>query len=476
MAKAKTMFTCNECGHTTPKWLGQCPDCGAWNSYEEGFTRPSSNPSGPMGEQPKQIAEVATLPVSAQPSGVQELDRVLGGGFVAGSVALLGGEPGIGKSTLLLQTAAEIARSGQRCFYVTAEESSEQVRIRAERLGAVVDNLWLVSETSLPAILGHCEKVQPDVLIVDSIQTIADPEVGSAPGAVAQVRHCANVLVGEAKRRRMVTVLVGHVTKEGGLAGPRALEHVVDTVLSFEGDRHHALRLLRAVKHRFGATDELGVFEMTSKGLDPVADPSKLFLTDRVAGVPGSVVVPVLDGHRPLLIEIQALVAPTALPAPRRSAHGVDSNRLALTLAILERRAGLFFGKSDVYASAVGGTKISEPAVDLGVALALASSIMDKPLPSDLVAFGEVGLAGELRQASQSERRLVEAARVGFARAIIPAGSPTPGEGVEVVRAQSLEDALRACGLLGVPSPTGVGPNDRDAPVSRRTEEPSTVR
>jgi len=366
-------------------------------------------------------------------------------------VTLLGGEPGIGKSTLLLQVAAHLARQGRRCLYVSAEESSEQVRLRAGRLDSVVDGLWLVSETSLAAVLAHCDELSPDVVIVDSIQTVHDPALASAPGSVAQVRHCAHRLVGEAKRRDLTTVLVGHVTKEGGLAGPRVLEHVVDTVLAFEGERHHALRLLRASKHRFGATDDLGVFEMTGAGLASVTDPSRLFLADRATASPGSIVVPVLDGQRPLLVEMQALVAPSELGIPRRSAQGVDAGRLSLIIAVLERRTEIGFGKCDVFASAIGGVKISEPAADLGLALALASSASDRPLDAGMVACGEIGLAGELRQTAQLERRMHEAARVGFTTAVIPAGAPATPDGIVGIRAETLAEALHLTHMLGPP-------------------------
>jgi len=449
MAKTKTTFLCTECAHQAHKWIGQCPDCGEWNTHVEEVVERIAPVPVALTEQPRLIADVTADNWAATPTNISELDRVLGGGLVTGSVALFGGEPGIGKSTLLLQAMAALARAGHRCLYVSAEESSEQVRIRADRLDAVVDGLWLVSETSLGAVLAHCDQLKPEYVVVDSIQTIHDSELKSAPGSVAQVRHCAHRLVTEAKRRAMTTMLVGHVTKEGGLAGPRALEHVVDTVLAFEGDRHHALRLLRAVKHRFGATDELGVFEMVSEGLKGVADPSRLFLADRAKGVAGSVVIPLLDGHRPLLIEAQALVADSALGTPRRSAQGFDSGRLSLIIAVLERRLQAPFAKQDVFASAVGGVKVTEPAADLGMAMALVSSTMGRPLDPGLVACGEIGLAGELRQTSQIERRLAEAARVGFTTAVIPAGAPPTPNGIVGIRAETLDEALRLTNLIG---------------------------
>jgi DNA repair protein RadA/Sms len=388
------------------------------------------------------IAEVDTEAWTPMRSAVGELDRVLQGGLVPGSVTLLGGEPGIGKSTLLLQALAGLATTGRRCLYVTAEESAQQVRLRAERLGALPPHLWLVPETELPHVLAHIESVQPQVVAVDSIQTVLDPALASAPGSIAQVRHCAHLLVRAAKARDLATVLVGHVTKDGGLAGPRVLEHLVDTVLSFEGESHHALRLLRATKHRFGSTDELGLFEMAGDGLHGVPDPSALFLADRRPGTAGSVVAPVLDGHRPLLVEVQALVTPSTLPTPRRSAQGLDSGRLSLVLAVLARRVGEGFGHDDVHAVVAGGVKVTEPGADLALALALVSARTGRPVADDLVACGEVGLGGELRQVHQTARRLAEAARLGFRRAVVPASAPEGPPGIEVVRAATLEEAI----------------------------------
>ncbi|HET6949564.1 MAG TPA: DNA repair protein RadA, partial [Acidimicrobiales bacterium] len=394
---------------------------------------------------PIPIAEAvgdATHPV---PTGDEELDRVLGGGLVPGSVTVLGGEPGVGKSTLLLQALAAIAGGptpGGTCLYVTAEESARQVALRAERLGVCAPSLWLVAETSLPHIVGHADALGPAVLVVDSIQTVHDPDLGSAPGSVGQVRGCAQRLVAEAKARGMSVVLVGHVTKEGGLAGPRVLEHLVDTVLAFEGDRHHALRMLRAVKHRFGSTHELGLFEMGEQGLAGVPDPSALFLADRQPGVPGSVVAPVLDGQRPLLVEVQALVVPSTVPAPRRTAQGVDGGRLAQVLAVLERHAGLDLGRAEVHVAVAGGVRVHEPGADLAVALAVASSATGRPLPADLVTCGEIGLGGELRQVHRTERRLAEAARLGFMRAVVPRSAPDAPAPMRLSRAASIADAV----------------------------------
>ena len=394
------------------------------------------------------IGEVDLDRWRAVTTGLSELDRVLGGGLVPASVTLVGGEPGIGKSTLLLQVLAAMAAAGATALLVTAEESAQQVGLRAQRLQALAPSLHVVAEPSLPAVLAHLAALEPDVVVVDSIQTVLDPDVGAVPGSVTQVRACAHRLVAAAKEHGISVVLVGHVTKEGSLAGPRALEHVVDTVLSFEGDRHHALRLVRAVKHRFGSTEELGLFEMTETGLVPVPDPSGLFLADRRAGVAGSVVVPIMEGHRPLLVEVQALVSPSTLVQPRRSAQGLDHGRLTLVLAVLGARLGYQdFAGADVHASAVGGVRVREPAVDLAVALALVSSITDRALPDDVVVCGEVGLGGELRQVSQTGRRLAEAARLGFIRAVVPASAPDPPAGIVALRAATLDEAMAHVGL-----------------------------
>lgn len=452
MARTKTVYRCSECGSAEPKWAGRCGACEAWNSLVEEVERPAvagrDESLGGGAATPLPIAAVDMAAWAPGATEVGELDRVLQGGLVPGSVTLLGGEPGIGKSTLLLQALAGLAASGRRCLYVTAEESAQQVRRRAERLGTLPEGLWLVADTALPDVLHHVESVQPDVLAIDSIQTVFDPVLSSAPGSVAQVRECSHRLVRVSKERAMATVLVGHVTKDGGLAGPRVLEHLVDTVLSFEGERHHALRLLRAVKHRFGATDELGLFEMTGTGLVGVPDPSALFLADRRPGTAGSVVAPTLDGHRPLLVELQALVTPSHLPTPRRSAQGLDSGRLALVLAVLEQRVGSKFHDLDVHTVVAGGVKATEPGADLALALALASARSGRPLPDDLVACGEVGLGGELRQVHQTARRLAEAARLGFRCAVVPASAPAEAPGMEVLRAATLAEAVDLAGLL----------------------------
>ncbi len=443
MRRARTTYRCQACGAEEPKWAGRCAACEAWGSLVEEPAAVAPEPSAPSQAVPLPIAEVDAAAWAPAATHLAELDRVLQGGLVPGSVTVLGGEPGIGKSTLLLQALAGLAEAGLRCLYVTAEESSQQVRLRAERLGALPPHLWLVSDTALPHLRDHIESVVPDVVAIDSIQTVFDPELSAAPGSVAQVRECAHRLVRLSKERTMSTVLVGHVTKEGSLAGPRVLEHLVDTVLSFEGERHHALRLLRAVKHRFGATDELGLFEMTDGGLESVPDPSALFLADRRPGTPGSVVAPVLEGNRPLLVEVQALVARTQLPSPRRSAQGLDGGRLALVIAVLQQHVELPFAEHDVHSVVAGGVRAVEPGADLALALALASSRRGVAIPADVVACGEVGLGGELRQVHQTARRLAEAARLGFRRAVVPFSAPLELPDIEVVRVQTLREAVQ---------------------------------
>ena len=447
--RTRTVHRCADCGASSPVWAGRCPGCDAWNTLvEERATETASVPAGPRGPA-RRISEVETADVAPGPTSVGELDRVLAGGVVPGSVTLLGGEPGIGKSTLLLQAAAGMARRGRTVLYLSAEESAAQVRRRAGRLGATPDDLWLASDTDLPALVGHLDEIRPSLVVVDSIQTLHDPSLSSAPGSVAQVRECTHRLVTEARARDVAVVLVGHVTKDGGLAGPRVLEHLVDTVLAFEGDRHHALRLLRAVKHRYGGTGELGVFEMTDRGLVGIDDPSALFLADRRVGEAGSVVVPVLEGGRPLMVEVQALLADTSLPTPRRQAQGVDGGRLGMLLAVLQQRAGVSVAGKDVWVTVAGGVRAGEPAVDLGIALAVVSAVTDVAVPSDVVVCGEVGLAGELRQVGHLDRRMSEAARLGFRRVVVPPSAPAPPDGCEAVRATGLREAIAAVGLGG---------------------------
>lgn len=455
VARVRTIFRCGECGGSSPQWVGRCPVCAAWNALTEEVEGPRA-PTSSLGsvfddayppERALPVTEIDVTTCIHRPTGVGELDRVLGGGLVPGSVTLVGGEPGIGKSTLLLQVTAALAGEGARCLMVSAEESAQQVRMRAQRLGTLSANLFLLAETVLSRITAAVEEVDPEFLVVDSIQTVHDPDLGSGAGSVTQVRECAAALTTLAKRRGLACLLVGHVTKDGDLAGPRVLEHLVDTVLSFEGERHHALRLLRARKNRFGPTTELGLFEMVEDGLAGVPDAGALFLSDRRPGVPGSVVVPTLDGRRPLLVELQALVTQTTLAMPRRSAQGLDAGRLAMLVAVLHERAGIKLAGSDVYALAAGGVRVNEPAADLGLSLALTSSVLQRPVASDLVACGEVGLGGEVRQVGQMDRRLAEAARLGFRRAIVPASAPEPPPGISVLRVSTLIEAMASAGL-----------------------------
>lgn len=448
MAKTRTVFRCMSCGAEAPKWSGKCASCGDWNTLTEELDLPSSiagltHPPVP----PVPITAVRSQDGQPVPTGIPEVDRVLGGGLVPGSVTLVGGEPGVGKSTLVLQLMGARAAAGATVLYITGEESADQVRLRADRLGALQDNLLLAAETSLPNVIHHITEVRPEICVVDSIQTLHDPAFTSAPGSVTQVRECAHRLVQTAKTTNTTVLLVGHVTKDGQLAGPRVLEHVVDTVLSFEGDRHHALRLLRAQKHRFGSTEELGLFAMVAAGLEPVPDPSGLFIGDRRPGIPGSIVTPALEGHRPLLVEVQTLVASSQLPQPRRSCQGLDSGRLALLLAVLERRAGIRIQQLDVYANAVGGVKVVEPGADLAICLALASAVAGVPIPASMVACGEVGLGGEIRQVGRIERRVAEAARLGFSTAVVPRSAPDTDAEIELLRVPSLAAAIELLGL-----------------------------
>lgn len=448
MPRQRTVYRCSDCGAASPRWAGRCGTCGEWNTLiEEVQSKPPA--SGAPATSPVSISEVPATGSTLIPTGLAELDRVIGGGLVPGSATLVGGEPGIGKSTLLLQVLAAAAARGKKGLLVCAEESLAQVRRRAERLGALSPGVWLVGETSLAGIQAAIAEIGPDLVVVDSIQTVWDGELDSAPGSIGQVRECARALVGLAKAGGPALLLVGHVTKDGALAGPRVLEHMVDTVLSFEGDRHHALRLLRAVKHRFGSTGELGLFEMCADGLTGVVDPGGLFLSDRRPNVPGSVVFPAMEGHRPLLVEIQALVAKSNMPSPRRSVSGYDPGRLSLLLAVLERRAGMTFTDQDVYVSVVGGVRVVEPGADLAICLALASARTSRPVADDAVVIGEVGLGGETRQVAQAARRLAESRRLGFNRAAVPLSTPK-SEGISVLPVTCVSEAIER--FLGLPS------------------------
>ncbi|MGA8054820.1 MAG: DNA repair protein RadA [Burkholderiales bacterium] len=442
--KAKSLYACNECGALSPKWQGQCPGCGAWNTLVESVAQsPSRGGHAAKPSALTPLARVAAREAPRMPTGVGEFDRALGGGLVAGQVVLIGGDPGIGKSTLLLQSLAAMG-SARSALYVTGEESVEQVALRAQRLGVETAAVNLLAETGLERILATLSAEKPEIAVIDSIQTLYSEALNSAPGSVAQVRECAAQLTRLAKAEGSALVLVGHVTKEGALAGPRVLEHIVDTVLYFEGDPNSSFRLIRAVKNRFGPVNEIGVFAMTEKGLRGVSNPSALFLSHHREAVPGSCILVTNEGTRPLLVEIQALVDDAHGGTPRRVAVGLEQNRLAMLLAALHRHASVACYDQDVFVNAVGGVRIAEPAADLAVMLAIVSSLRGRPLPEKLVTFGEVGLAGEVRPAPRGQERLREAAKLGFRRALIPkANAPRHAiEGLEVVAVERLADAV----------------------------------
>ena len=448
MAKGKILYTCSECGGNSLKWLGKCPHCNAWNSLLEGVAEnpgPVKNRFAALAKATEvaPLAEIEASDVARTPTGLEELDRVLGGGIVEGAVVLIGGDPGIGKSTLLLQALDALQRGGLHTLYVTGEESGAQVALRARRLGVGQSQVAVMAEIQLENILATLEQRRPAVAVIDSIQTIYSEQLSSAPGSVAQVRECAAHLTRAAKASGATIVLVGHVTKEGALAGPRVLEHMVDTVLYFEGDTHSSFRLVRAIKNRFGAVNEIGVFAMTDKGLRGVSNPSAIFLSQHNQPVPGSCVMVTLEGTRPLLVEVQALVD-SGGPSPRRLSVGLERDRLAMLLAVLHRHAGVACMDQDVFVNAVGGVRISEPAADLAVLLAITSSLRGKPLPKGFIAFGEVGLAGEVRPAPRGQERLKEAAKLGFAQAIVPkANAPKKSiEGMTIHAVERVEEAL----------------------------------
>ena len=451
MAKVKTNYTCTECGGVSNKWAGQCPACGQWNTLVEtlvetgGGNRYSSTPQSLAQTAPVlSLADIEAIDVPRFGTGIEEFDRVLGGGLVPGGVALIGGDPGIGKSTLLLQALANISKL-KKVLYVSGEESGSQIALRAKRLAVDARELQLQAEIQLEKILATLAEHKPEVAVIDSIQTVYSDALTSAPGSVAQVRECAAQLTRVAKTSGITIIMVGHVTKEGALAGPRVLEHIVDTVLYFEGDTHSSFRLVRAFKNRFGAVNELGVFAMTEKGLKGVSNPSALFLSQHENQVPGSCVMVTQEGTRPLLVEIQALVDSSHVPNARRLSVGLEQNRLAMLLAVLHRHAGVAAFDQDVFINAVGGVKITDPAADLAVLLAINSSMRNKPLPRGLVVFGEVGLAGEIRPAPRGQERLREAAKLGFSIAVIPkANAPKQAiEGLKVIAVERIDDALQ---------------------------------
>ncbi|HYP22505.1 MAG TPA: DNA repair protein RadA [Actinomycetota bacterium] len=449
MATRVAPFRCTSCSHESPRWFGRCPGCGDWSTAETAPAPPGGGRGGARrGVHGAAAPALATLAAPAAPSprvgsGNDEVDRVLGGGFVPGEVVLLAGEPGVGKSTLVLQVLAGVAASGGRVLLTTGEESLAQVSLRAVRLGLDAESITAVAEPSLPGILAACASHRPELLVVDSIQTVEDPAFEQPAGSIVQVRECAATLARHAKATNTIVVLVGHVTKDGSVAGPRTLEHLVDAVVSLEGDRSASLRLLRASKNRFGSCEETGVFTMERDGLVVVPDPSSMLLADRCEGVAGSLVVPGLEGSRPVLVELQALATPSDLPQPRRVALGVDARRLSMLGGVLEK-AGVRLGKRDLFTSAAGGLAVREPAADLALCLAIESAVSDVPVDARTVALGEVGLGGEIRRVPGTERRLAEAARLGFRRAIVPAGAEVSGATIEVVRAARLRDAFTA--------------------------------
>ena len=448
MKKIKTSFFCQSCGHASSKWLGKCPSCGGWNQFvEEEIREASEGPSSELHlhEAPQPIADIVADEKERLATGLAEMDRVLGGGVVPGSAVLVGGDPGIGKSTLLLQVCQRIAERGLKVLYCSGEESARQIKLRGKRIGADSDQLLVFVEIALENILAEIRRIEPHIVVIDSIQTVYASNLSSAPGSVGQVREASERLILHAKKTGIPVFLVGHVTKDGSLAGPKVLEHMVDTVLYFEGDSGHAYRIVRGIKNRFGPTNEIGVFEMRDDGLKEVANPSALFLSERPEKAAGSVVVPSLEGTRPILVEIQSLVIPTSFGMPRRTTIGVDHNRVSLLVAVMDKVCGLHLSGHDIFINVAGGVKVDEPAVDLGLVASMASSFLDRPVAPGTVVFGEVGLTGEVRGISQMETRLKEAARMGFTRCILPAGTPAgrrPESGIEMFGIRSLRDLL----------------------------------
>ncbi|KIL72114.1 DNA repair protein RadA [Bacillus badius] len=453
MAKKKTKFICQSCGYESAKWMGRCPGCGEWNQMVEEVAitgtpkRTFMHSETTSVSKPAKLSSVETAQEPRVKTKLKEFNRVLGGGVVPGSLVLIGGDPGIGKSTLLLQVSAQLAANKSRVLYISGEESVKQTKLRAERLAIKEEELFIYSETNLQLIHTAIEQLAPSFVIIDSIQTVYHPEVTSAPGSVSQVRECTAELMRIAKMNGIAIFIVGHVTKEGSIAGPRLLEHMVDTVLYFEGERHHTYRILRAVKNRFGSTNEMGIFEMKEEGLEEVENPSEIFLEERSQGSSGSTVVASMEGTRPVLVEVQALVSPTVFGNPRRMATGIDHNRVTLLMAVLEKRVGLLLQNQDAYLKVAGGVKLDEPAIDLAIAISIASSFRDEPTnPTDCI-IGEVGLTGEVRRVSRIEQRVFEAAKLGFTRVILPAnnlGGWKVPPGVKTIGVSTVNEALQA--------------------------------
>lgn len=450
MAKTKTKFVCQNCGYTTAKWMGRCPECGTWDSLAEELETPASGPQQSFlmpkeAPKPKTLDKVMLTEVERLKTGINEFDRVLGGGLVPGSLVLLGGDPGIGKSTMLLDAGIRFSAGGIKVLYVSGEESEAQTAMRARRLGKPGTALLVMTATDLDAVLLQAKEVQPQILVIDSIQTMYNPELQTAAGSVGQVRECTAKLLRFAKATGIAVIIIGHVTKDGNIAGPRLLEHMVDVVLQFEGDRSYSFRVLRALKNRFGSTSESGIFSMETDGLKEVANPAGLFLENRAENAPGSVVCACMEGNRPIMVEVQALVAKTPYGMPRRTAVGFDYNRVNMLLAILERRLGMDFGNFDAYLNVVGGMKITEPSADLAAAAALVSSYRNKPVPHGVLAVGEVGLTGEIRRVAGTERRIRDAANLGFTKFVVPKGKLNMEQKTAgIVQAATLEEALNA--------------------------------
>ncbi|MGL4522808.1 MAG: DNA repair protein RadA [Bacilli bacterium] len=449
MAKIKTKYVCQSCSYEAPKWLGKCPTCNEWNTMVEEISKKDDRKvfqtGATSGNRPVSLQNIEAKEESRIKSSMEELNRALGGGIVPGSMVLIGGDPGIGKSTLLLQTANDIVQRGESVLYVSGEESPRQIKLRAERLG-ISTGLFVLAETDMAQINYHINEVKPGLVIIDSIQTVYMSEITSAPGSVSQVRECTSQLMRIAKGDGISIFIVGHVTKDGNIAGPRVLEHMVDTVLYFEGEQHHTYRILRAVKNRFGSTNEMGIFEMQERGLVEVTNPSEVFLEERPLGVAGSVVVAAIEGTRPVLVEIQALITPTSFGHAKRMATGIDYNRMSLLMAVLEKRAGLLLQNYDAFVKVSGGLRLDEPAVDLSVALSIASSFKDMPTVGKMAAVGEVGLTGEIRRVNRIEQRIQEAKKLGFEKIIIPhknVGGYTAPKDIEVIAVRTIADALR---------------------------------
>ena len=452
MAKEKTVFVCSACGYETPRWMGKCPGCNAWNTLEEQAPQAAQQAAIPVkankqrpgtGASAMRLSEIPEETSARATTGIGELDRVLGGGVVEGSLMLVGGDPGIGKSTLLLQASEHLARGGARVLYISGEESVRQIKMRARRLGVTSDNLLILSENAMDAAERRWEEIAPDYMIIDSIQTMYRPDMASAPGSVSQVRECASLLMRMAKTTGCAVFLVGHVTKEGAIAGPRVLEHMVDVVLYFEGDRQHEYRILRAVKNRFGPTDEVGCFDMSGEGIEEVRDPAGLFLSSQNEPVEGTCVTFTLDGHRSLAVEVQSLVTNSVLPTPRRAVNGVDPSRIAMLVAVLYRHGGISLLQNDLYISTIAGGQAKEPGCDLAITAAMASAALNKPIAKNVCAIGEISLTGQVRPVPRLEYRLREAQRLGFTKAIVPATQkPLKMEGMTLAPATNLKDAL----------------------------------